>query len=370
MRIAFVTNAVRPVCKDAKAGIESFLYSLIEELVELGHEITLYGHPESITSGGLIAPALHFFRTIDTDHKLLMYNMIQIEYLRKKDHNYDLIHFHTTLGSPYSGENDLLGLLNPSFDFVPSVLTIHHNCFDTVEKDYFLYQDLEDFQYSGHTLFVSKNQFKRFQLRFPDYYTNSKMIYLGLRESFFKDPIEKCSSANKPFFLFLGAFTYNKGAHLAIEAYLNFPERCDYDLKIAGYGIDCTYYEQEINPYLDQEGISFLGALDYKDKRSCIAQAEATLLPIQGEEAFGLVAIESLALGTPVIAWERSAFPEIIDHGVSGFLVSSLGEMIDAMREVKQLNPDRIKKECYERFHMSRTVQEHLDYYNELIASF
>jgi glycosyltransferase involved in cell wall biosynthesis len=150
------------------------------------------------------------------------------------------------------------------------------------------------------------------------------------------------SSEPGEYFAFLGYMTPDKGAAEAVQAILKTNEK----LVIAGSLREDdprgqSYFEERVKPFIDDKQIKYVGVLTPEEKKEFFRKAKATLMPIQWDEPFGLVAIESMACGTPVIAWNRAAMPEIIEEGVSGYLVNSVDELAVKINQVGNLS--RIK---------------------------
>lgn len=143
-------------------------------------------------------------------------------------------------------------------------------------------------------------------------------------------------SQDPPYLAFLGRLSPEKGPHLAIEI----AKRSGWRLKMAGKVdvVDRDYFEQEIKPHIDGKQIEYLGEANHAQKCELMSGAVATLFPITWREPFGLVMIESMATGTPVIAMELGSAPEVIVHGHTGFLCRTVDECIAAIDKVPQLN--------------------------------
>jgi glycosyltransferase involved in cell wall biosynthesis len=167
------------------------------------------------------------------------------------------------------------------------------------------------------------------------------------------------------YFLFLGRIALEKGAHLAGHA----ARRAGVPLRIAGRietPAEQAYFDERVAPLLDGR-VTFVEA-DTESKRDLLAAARALLFPVQWDEAFGLVVAEALACGTPVIAFRRGAVPELIDDGVTGFVVDALDEMVSAIGEVDRLDAAGCRRSVAERFEIRRMVDEYESLYSRLRA--
>jgi len=167
------------------------------------------------------------------------------------------------------------------------------------------------------------------------------------------------------YLLFLGRMSPDKGAHRAIQV----AKDAGLPLKIAGKlneAPEKEYFEAQVRPALGW-GIEYLGEVTHAEKVDLLQNARATLFPIEWEEPFGLVMIESMACGTPVIATRWGAVPEVIEHGVSGIIVESSGEMAAALEQADRLNPLECRRYVEDRFSAKRMVADYLAAYEQML---
>jgi glycosyltransferase involved in cell wall biosynthesis len=168
------------------------------------------------------------------------------------------------------------------------------------------------------------------------------------------------------YLLFLGRLSFDKGAHRAIEV----AKRAELPLKIAGKmrePLEKEYFETHVRPNLGW-GIEYLGEVSHEDKVELLQNARATLFPIGWEEPFGLVMIESMACGTPVLATRRGAVPEVIEHGRSGIIVDDAVEMAAALEQADRLDPLECRRYVEERFSAERMVADYVAAYESAIV--
>ncbi len=159
------------------------------------------------------------------------------------------------------------------------------------------------------------------------------------------------------YLLFLGRMAPDKGCHRAVEV----ARKAGLPLKIAGKmrePLEREYFEEYVAPHLG-EGIEYMGETSHGRKVALLQNARATLFPIEWEEPFGLVMIESMACGTPVIATRRGAVPEVIEHGRNGIIVDDYGEMVDALAEADRIEPDECRRSMEESFSAGRMVRDY-----------
>lgn len=165
--------------------------------------------------------------------------------------------------------------------------------------------------------------------------------------------------------VFLGRLDRVKGAHTAIRVAQDAGRR----LIIAGnkphlrHEID--YFNREVEPYIDQRKIVYAGAVNDTQKNELLKQAAALLFPIEWEEPFGIVMIEALACGTPVIAFRRGAVPEVIQHGRTGFVCGSYKEMLESVGRIKNIRREDCRNDCENRFSSSKISEDYLRIYTE-----
>jgi glycosyltransferase involved in cell wall biosynthesis len=168
------------------------------------------------------------------------------------------------------------------------------------------------------------------------------------------------------YLLFIGRMSPDKGCHRAIDVAIT----AGLPLKIAGKRREppeIEYFDQYVRPHLSSE-IEYLGEVTHGEKVELLQHARATLFPIEWEEPFGLVMIESMACGTPVVATRQGAVPEVIDEGVSGIIVDDYREMVGALERADGLDPLEIRRMCEVRYAPERMVADYLSAYAEAIG--
>ena len=174
------------------------------------------------------------------------------------------------------------------------------------------------------------------------------------------------SAEKDDYLLFIGRMTPDKGAHTAIEV----AHRLDMRLIMAGKvneGPEHEYFAAEVEPHLS-DNIHFRGEVDHETKVELYERARCTLFPIQWPEPFGLVMIESLACGTPVIAMRQGSVPEVIEHGRTGFIVDTADEMVEAYAHIDEIDPAECRRAVEERFGSEAFVAAHEAAYERLLS--
>jgi glycosyltransferase involved in cell wall biosynthesis len=348
LRIAQIATLFEPVTDASTMGLTQIVYNLTQELVVLGHDVTLYAPLGSSTDATLV-PLSDFTHASET----ILGKVFPVSAAFADWRNFDIIHDHTRFYST------LFAHLLP----IPLVSTVHHPVeFDELHWHYpheaynaFVRESSERLLDSVTTVFAS--EFQR-----AHYTKKSELIYNGI-------PLEKWpapKSTHRRYLAFLGAINETKGTHEAVQAALLANE----DIVIAGTTYESDeYFQQKIEPFVDGQQVKFIGAVDLKQKQQLLTDAKAVLMPIQWDDPFPTVAIESLASGTPVIARNRSSMPEIIEDGKSGFLVSSIEEMVARIKDIETID----RKECRSRaerlFDSKEMAKNYVALYHRLVGA-
>jgi len=341
MRIAQVAPLTEAIPPKLYGGTERVVYWLIEELVALGHDVTLFASGDSCTSAKLEASwprALRLDGSIRDPNAL---HMAMLEKVRRRAHEFDFLHFHLDY-YPFS----LFSRQSTPF------LTTLHGRLDLPE-----HQPVFDTFSSAPVVSISNAQRRPLQQA-----RWIRTIYHGLPETMLvPKPV-------KPGYLaFLGRIAPEKRVDRAIRI----AKHCGIPLKIAAKvdPVDRDYYEEEIRPMIDSPDIEYIGEIGDKDKSAFLSGASALLVPIDWPEPFGLVMIEAMACGTPVIAFNRGSVPEVIDEGVTGFVVEDETGAIGAVDRLAQLSRTKIRQRFEERFTARRMALDYLSVYRSLADS-
>lgn len=340
MRIAQIAPLTEAIPPKLYGGTERVVHWLVEELVALGHEVTLFASGDSHTSAELRPfwpRALRLDGSIRDPYAL---HMAMLEHVRRQADQFDVLHFHL----------DYFPFSLFSRQSTPFLSTLHGRL-DLPEL-----QPVFDTFSSVPVISISHAQRRPLpQARWV------KTIYHGLPENLFVPTGVKPS-----YFAFLGRISPEKRVDRAIRI----AEGCGIPLKIAAKvdRADRDYFETEIRPLLGSPNIEFIGEIGDKDKAEFLSGAIALLTPIDWPEPFGLVMIEAMACGTPVIAFNRGSVPEIIDDGVTGFVVEDVGGAIGSFNRVAKLSRKGVRRRFEERFTARRMALDYLAAYRGLMA--
>ncbi len=339
MRIAQVAPLFISVPPKLSGGTERVVSYLTEELVAQGHEVTLFASGDSETSAKLVSvcPQALWQAESYVDPQPHFNRMMELVF--EDVSRFDVIHFHTD-----SVQFPLLRS-RPW----PNVTTWHASL-GYWQKAFFD-------EYKSPLISISDNQ------RLPVLDANwLATIYHGLPRdlyTFRKEPGD--------YLAFIGRASFEKRLDRAIRI----AGRAKMKLKVAAqlYSAD-QHYKQNIGPALDEAGewVEFIGEVGGRDKNEFLANAHALLFPIDWPEPFGLVMIESLACGTPVIAWRNGSVPEVLDNGRTGFIVASIDEAAEAVTRVSGLSRETCRQVFEERFDAARMTREYVEVYRRLAS--
>ena len=341
MRIAQIAPLTEAVPPKLYGGTERVVHWLTEELVALGHDVTLFASGDSKTAGKLDA---NWPRALRLDGEVRDPNalhMMMLERVRRKSdaHEFDVLHFHLDY-YPFS-----LFARQPT----PFVTTLHGRL------------DLPEHQ--------------------PVFETFSKVPLISISDSQ-RQPVRKANFIRtvqhglpgnlltpqpgpKNYLAVLGRIAPEKGVDRAIRIAL----RAGIPLRIAAKidRADQEYYDAVIRPMMDNSLIEFIGEIGDAEKSEFLGGAQALLLPLDWPEPFGLVMIESMACGTPVIAYNQGSVPEIIDHGLTGFVVDEEDSAHIAVGQIGTLDRGAIRKQFEARFTARRMALDYVDVYEQMI---
>jgi glycosyltransferase involved in cell wall biosynthesis len=335
MRIGQIAPLAEAVPPKSYGGTERVVSWLTDELVSLGHEITLFASGDSVTKATLVPVWPRSLRLSRPPPDPAAASAALLEAVARVAHEFDVIHSHVDwlplpllrrLGVPY--------------------LTTMHGRLDLPNLP-LVAQQFPD------APFISISNSQRQPL--PDVNWLST-IYHGL-------PPNQLRLSNQPrkYLAFLGRISPEKGPETAIRV----ARAASVPLRIAAKvpRAQNRYFHETILPLLDGGHVEFVGEVDDHKKQSFLGDAIALMFPIDWPEPFGLVMIEAMACGTPVIAWARGSVPEVIENGITGFIVESETEAIAAIEQARNLNREKVRRRFEERFGARRMAEEYLACY-------
>jgi glycosyltransferase involved in cell wall biosynthesis len=337
MKIAQVAPLIEAVPPKLYGGTERVVAYLTDALVELGHEVTLFASGDSSTKAQLAPIWPRALRLDPNIHDYFAPLFMQLETVARRAHEFDIIHCHLDYFA-----YPMLRLLG-----IPSVTTLHGRL-DLPELPplYKLFPD---------TPVVSISDSQREPLPQANY---AATIHHGLPQNLLhKGPGGK-------YLAFLGRISPEK----APDAAIRIAARAGMPLKIAAKvdKVDQEYFKTKIEPLLAGADVEFIGEIGEGQKSEFLGNASALLFPIAWREPFGLVMIEAMACGTPVIAFNNGSVPEVLENGLTGYIVGSEDEAVAALRLVPAMNRDRIRAEFDRRFTAQHMAQNYLKLYARL----
>ncbi|MBW4034048.1 MULTISPECIES: glycosyltransferase family 4 protein [Acidiphilium] len=339
MRIAQIAPLTEAVPPKLYGGTERVVSFLTEELVAMGHDVTLFASGDSVTRAKLEAVWPRALRLDPTIRDFMGPHMLLMERVRQMAHEFDVLHFHMDYwpASLFSRQG------------VPFVTTLHGRL------------DLPELRpvFAGlpPMSVVSISDSQRLPLPEANFIAT---IHHGLPE-YLLTP----RPTTQDYVAFLGRICPEKRPDRAIRI----ARAAGVNLRLAAKvdRADIDYHESTIKPMLGPDA-DLIGEIDDRNKPEFLSGAKALLMPIDWPEPFGLVMIEAMACGTPVIAYGHGSVPEIIEDGVTGFIVNSEEEAVAALRRIDDLSRTRIRAEFERRFTARRMAEDYLDTYERLMV--
>ena len=338
MRIAQVAPLAESVPPKLYGGTERVVSWLVEELVTLGHEVTLFASADSRTRAKLVPAWPQATRLSRPRPDPVTPLASLLEAVAQSAKAFDVIHCHI----------DWVHLPVLSRLGVPFLTTLHGR----LDLSYLarMGRIFPDAQFVS----ISDNQ----RLPLP------ALNWLGTVHHGLPADLFKASSQPKGYLAFLGRIAPEKRPEVAIR----WARASGLPLRIAAKlpRDESRYFKQQVEPLIDNKTVEFIGEVDERGKATLLRGAKALLFPIDWPEPFGLVMIEAMACGTPVIAMRRGSVPEIIEDGVTGFIVETEAEALAAIGRIDQLDRRRIRERFEQRFTARRMAQDYCHLYREL----
>ncbi|MBF2064250.1 MAG: glycosyltransferase family 4 protein [Calothrix sp. C42_A2020_038] len=339
MKIAQVAPLWERVPPPTYGGIELVVSHLTDELVRRGHDVTLFASGDSHTDAKLEAICPRALRLDPNFREYSVYETLELSKVYQRAAEFDIIHSHVGVSA--------LALAN--FVPTPTVHTLHGS---------FNSENINVYTHHQKQAYVSiSNTQRQINLNYVD------TVYNGINPSDY--PFIDQPQGQTPYLAFLGRFSPEKGPHHAIAI----ARATGWRLKMAGKVdlVDVEFFEREIAPQIDGKQIEYLGEVNNAEKVELLGNATIALFPITWREPFGLVMIESMATGTPVIAMNMGAVPEVIAHGVTGMVCNSYEEMAAMIPVALQLSRYQCRKHVEDNFSVARMVDGYERVYEKII---
>ena len=339
MKIAQIAPLVESVPPRLYGGTERIVSYLSEELVKLGHDVTLFASGDSISSAELAPCCSRALRLDPTIPDVILHSMLMIDNVRERADEFDVLHFHIDL-----------------FHF-PLFRSLAGRTLTTLHGR----QDLGDlgtfYSRFGEMPLVSVSDDQRKPLPNAKFITT---IYHGIPPDLHLPVFEKGS-----YLAFLGRISPEKRPDRAIRI----ARTAGIRLKIAAKvdKVDEDYFRNEILPLIDGDGVEFIGEINEREKTKFLGEAGALLFPVDWPEPFGLVMIEAMACGTPVLAFRCGSIPEIIENGITGTVVDSEQEAVAALPALLSYDRRAVRRRFEEKFTATRMAKDYVSTYRQLL---
>jgi len=342
MKIAQIAPLIERVPPLLYGGTERIVCYLTDELVAQGHDVTLFASRDSITAAKLVPCCEEALRLNPAVRDAIPYYMVMLDKVRSMAHQFDILHFHIDQFHFPLFRERAAGTLT----------TLHGR------------QDLPDLKCLYDAFpempLVSISQAQREPVADANFVAT---VPHGLP----RDLLPATLVARGGYLAFLGRISPEKGADkaIAIARAVGLP------LKIAAKvdRVDEAYFRSEIAPLLDPPAVEYVGEIDERRKAAFLGDARALLFPIDWPEPFGLVMIEAMACGTPVLAFRRGSVPEVIEDGVTGYAVDSVEEAVCRIGSVLALDRARVRRRFEQRFTADRMARDYVKVYTRLLAA-
>jgi glycosyltransferase involved in cell wall biosynthesis len=340
MKIAQVAPLFESVPPQGYGGTERVVSYLTEELVRQGHQVTLFASGDSVTQARLVQACARSLRLDQACGDQLAHHMVLLEQVFRQARAFDLLHFHLDY------VHFPLAVRQP----IPTVTTLHGRL------------DLPDlvplYQMFPSLPVVSISDAQRVPLPWVQWLGT---VYHGLPEDLYT-----FRETPGTYLAFLGRISPEKGVEQAIAI----AQHAGLPLKIAAKvdRADREYFQAVVQPLLKHSLVEYVGEVGEDHKDAFLGQASALLFPIDWPEPFGLVMIEAMACGTPVIAYPRGSVPEVLEHGVTGWIVEGMEEAVQAVARVPALSRARCRQVFEEHFLASRMAHDYLRIYRRLLG--
>jgi glycosyltransferase involved in cell wall biosynthesis len=340
MKIAQIAPLAEACPPKLYGGTERIVSYLTEELVRLGHDVTLFASGDSVTASTLVSCATTALRLDPSVRDMTPHYVMMLDSVYRQLHEFDVLHFHIDhLHYPLMRA------------FSDRIVTTLHGRLDL--------PDLAPFYAAFPELpLISISDAQRLPMPPVNWIST---IHHGLPETLL--PFE--ANPTGDYLAFLGRISPEKGPERAIEIAAHMGARLKMAAKVDA--ADERYWQDVVAPLIAAHpNVEFIGEINERHKAEFLGNARALLFPINWPEPFGLVMIEAMACGTPVIAFDHGSVSEVIEHGLTGFVVNSVAQSMVALRQIGTLDRRRIRDRFEQRFTVKRMAQEYLAAYREL----
>ncbi len=342
MKIAQIAPLVESVPPRLYGGTERIVSYLTEELVALGHDVTLFASGDSVTAAHLVPCAPQALRLDANVRDQIPYYMLMLDRVRQRLDDFDILHFHI--------DQFHFPIFRPVAQRTVTTLHGRQDLPDLVP----LYIGFDDMPLVS----ISNSQ------RHPILNANfAGTVYHGLPEQL----LPAAAPGEREYLAFLGRISPEKRPDRAIAI----ARAAGIPLKIAAKvdRADEGYFRSQIQPLLQGSGVEFIGEINERQKATFLGNAKALLFPVDWPEPFGLSMIEAMSCGTPVLGFDCGSVPEIIDNGVTGMVVKTMDEAVLALPLVMALDRHKVRARFEQRFSAVRMAKDYVKIYEQLLKS-
>lgn len=339
MKIAQIAPVIESVPPVKYGGTERVVFELCEELINRGHEVTLFASGNSLTSAKLVSICPRSLREFQTKNLYgpNAFTMLNIGAAYEMHHEFDIIHDHNGyIGLPVANIINTPVIMTYHGDFHSEVIKI----FQMLKKPYIVSISKEQVQGIGGINVIGN-------------------VYNGLSMDNYV-----FSNEHDGYLLYVGRISMEKGVHHAMEV----AQALDLPLIIAAKldDVDRPYFEEHVKPKLSEK-IKWIGEVNQEERNKLMSKAMCFLHPVTWKEPFGLTLIESMACGCPVVAFNQGSIPEIIVQGKTGFVVSSVEEMINAVKKIDIISRDYCRRYSLEKFNAKVMADGYEELYKKIL---
>ncbi len=338
MRIAQVAPLFEAVPPRRYGGTERVVHWLTEELVAMGHDVTLFASGDSITSARLVPARPRAARFVPNFEENGAPYMRLLELVRRQAHEFDVLHFHI----------DFWPLSMFSRQSTPFLTTLHGR----MDRDWV--RDIYDLFPEAPLVSISDAQ------RLPA----RDLGWAGTVHHGMPADLLAPLPARQDYLAFLGRISPEKG----IESAIHIAAAAGLKLRVAAKvgAEDADYHARVVAPLLRDERVEFIGEISDAEKPAFLSGAKALLFPIDWPEPFGLVMIEAMACGCPVIAFRRGSVPEVVEDGLTGFIVDDVAGAVAALGQLHRIDRAQVRRRFEERWTARRMADDYLSIYRRL----
>jgi glycosyltransferase involved in cell wall biosynthesis len=360
VRIAHIAPPWIQIPPKNYGGTENVIYQLVEEQAAQGHDVTLFAPGDSKTSANLVSffPKSLLASGVPWTMHLKAYYHLHKAVDSIKERRFDIVHTHLSSSSDMYLFPLLASLATPHVTTLHSIFPFDRDARTNRTGD----ADSYYMEWAPSLPMVAISESARQNVPHPLNFVG--VVHHGIDMQGFQ-PRKRRVGDN---FAWLGRFVPEKGAHLAIEA----AKQARVPLVLAGVidrhsKISMDYFEQVIKPQIGKDQITYIGPVNTRQKNSLFGRARGFLNPIEWEEPFGMVMIEAMALGCPVISFARGAAPEIIADGETGYLVNAVDEMVSAIPKIDVIDRETVRKYVEENFSSQVMTKNYIEIYKQVI---